>query len=85
MCLEGFLPTLCTSSRIWSFADSVHRELLPEELMAAHGLSNYNFSGLTTLQAHSLIGNSMSATTLCVALIPLLLELGHLAAKRNIP
>ena len=45
--------------------------------MAAHGLQKYDFAGLSQSQCHSLIGNSMAATTLAVALIPVLGVLGQ--------
>ncbi|CAE7776239.1 unnamed protein product [Symbiodinium sp. CCMP2592] len=43
--VHGMIPTLATSSRLWSFER--HREILPEELMSMQGLSDYNFAGLT--------------------------------------
>ena len=77
--VHGMIPTLATSSKLWSF--ECHREILPEELMSMQGLSDYNFAGLTLGQCKNLIGNSMASTTLAVVLIPCFAALGQLVSR----
>ena len=76
---NGQVPTVTTSTRLWSFKE--HRELLPEEMMAFHGLPNYNFGGCHMTQARNIVGNSMASTTLATVLVPVLQVLGRLIQR----
>lgn len=73
-CVNGLVPTLTTSSKIWSFQE--HRLLLPEECMHTHGLTKYCFAGCAGHNARTIIGNSMTATSLNVFFLPVLKQLG---------
>lgn len=74
VCVEGFVPTIATSSKLWSY--KLHRLATPSELMAFNGFSDYNFSGLSWTDATALAGNGMCSTALCVVLLPILTALG---------
>ena len=77
--VDGMTGAFACSARLWSFKE--HRMILPEELMGMHGLCDYDFAGLSQGQCHALVGNSMSATTLAVALIPVLAALDQFVQK----
>lgn len=74
--LTGTVPTLTTSSRLWSY--KLHRELTPDECMRIHGFSQYDLRGLSTSEAKAIIGNMMAGTALAIILCPVLRSLGCL-------
>lgn len=74
----GELPCVTTSSRIYAYRP--HRFLTPGELMACHGFTDYDFSGLTFGESCQLVGKGMAATSLVAVLTPVLKHLGFLAA-----
>ena len=60
----------------------VARFLTEQETMESLGFSEYCFEGLTTAQSAALVGRSMSASSLCFVLIPLLKQL-HFLRERS--
>lgn len=56
---------------------SGQRFLTPEELMAAHGFSDYRMEGLSLNEKMGLVGRGMAATTLATILAPVAKALGY--------